>query len=109
MLTLILFQFHGGARLFLESNFVQNARWRVRFSPVGASPIFRFGSSLFRLGMPQCFRRWPLLPRALARGDALVVVHFIGLMAGAFLIPVPYLQYFAMLLPLSSPRWARDS
>ena len=103
VLTLLLFELHGGARLFLESNFLQNARWRVRFSPAGGfRRIFASDPILSIVGLLGVLRALPRVftPGALARGEALVVVHFVGLIAGAFAIPVPYLQYFAMLLPL---------
>jgi hypothetical protein len=103
VLTLVLFEFHGGARLFLESNFLLNARWRVRFSPAsGLRRISELDPVLSALGVVALLRALPRVfsPSALARGDALVVVHFIGLMAGAFAIPTPRMQYYVMLLPL---------
>jgi 4-amino-4-deoxy-L-arabinose transferase-like glycosyltransferase len=104
-LTLGLFAFHGGVRGFIESNFLLNAAWPVRLSPVPMMErIHRLNPALVWLAAAGLVRGVVRLfvPGALARGDALVVLYTIGLLAGAFVIPIPLLQYFVMLLPLAA-------
>lgn len=101
--TLALFAPHTGVRAFVESNLVLNAAWPVRFSPV---PLLRriadANAIVVALGAAGLARAAWRLRRAdaLRSGDALLVLQALGLIVGAFVIPTPQPQYFAMLLPL---------
>jgi hypothetical protein len=102
-ITLALFAPHTGIRAFVEANFVQNAAWPIRFSP--APLLVRMTRQnavvavLAAVGLLLAALR---LRRADAvrDGDALLVLQTLGLLAGAFAIPTPQLQYFVLLLPV---------
>jgi hypothetical protein len=101
--TLAGFAGHTGVAAFVHFNVVLNARWRVRFSPLPAMRrIVAENLALVCLAMLGWVRASRRLPSAdaLGRGDALLVLQTLALLAGAFAIPVPQLQYFLMVLPL---------
>jgi hypothetical protein len=108
--TLVLFAPRTGVAAFLEFNFWLNARWPARHSPVhlmrviaGQSPLLL---GLAALGLLRAGRS--LLARdRFERGDPLFFLQAAGLLAGAFVLPSPYLQYYLMLLPLAAVLAAR--
>ncbi len=102
-LVLGVFAVRNGLWAFVDSNLLVNLRWPVRFSPV---PLLR---QLFHengLLVVLAAGGWLLAAVALARrmsegiGRALVPLQAAGLVAGVFLIPVPYAQYLVLVLPL---------
>jgi hypothetical protein len=108
--TLALFAAHTGIARFVELNVTRNAAWRIRFSPVPfLQRIFGANAGVVApavLGWGRAAARLPS-PDALRQGDALFVLQTLGLLAGAFIIPVPQLHYFLMLLPLGAILAAR--
>jgi hypothetical protein len=104
-ITLAVFAAHTGVAAFLEFNLVRNARWMVRFPPLGSlQRIFEENGALVCLAMVGWVRAALRLRAndALPRGDALVVLQTAALLAGAYAIPVAHLQYFLMVLPLTA-------
>ncbi|HEV7499382.1 MAG TPA: hypothetical protein VGQ33_05225, partial [Vicinamibacteria bacterium] len=99
--TLALFAAHSGARAFLEANFAVNAAW-PRSSPL---PVMRIlagrDTAALVLAAVGLLLTAPRLRRAdaVTGGDALLVLQTFGLLAGAFVIPSPQLQYFLMAVP----------
>jgi hypothetical protein len=103
LIVLALFALRGGLGAFVDSNFVVNLRWPVRFSP---EPLLRQllheNGLLVVLGLAGL----GLALLDLARGAGpraarmLVPLHAIGLGAGVWVIPVPYAQYLVLGLPL---------
>jgi hypothetical protein len=108
--TLALFAAHTGIARFIEFNVTRNAAWRMRFSPVPfLRGIFEANLAVVCLGVlgwVQAATRLPA-PDALRQGGALLVLQTLGLLAGAFAIPVPQLHYFLMVLPLGAILAAR--
>jgi hypothetical protein len=104
-ITLAVFSVHTGIAAFVEFNLQRNARWIVRFPPLGSlQRIFEENGALVCLALVGgvIAARRLRAADALPRGDALLVLQTIGLLAGAFAIPVPHLQYFLMVLPLTA-------
>jgi hypothetical protein len=107
-LTLLLFEFHGGARRFVEYNFLLNAQWPVRFSPIGTlRRIFVLDPVLCTLGGIGFVVVVAQAARSRGGAARLLAVQLAGIVGGAFFIPVPYLQYFVMALPLVAILGAR--
>lgn len=102
-LTLAVFAPHTGIGAFVDSNFMLNARWPIRFSPMPAMRgLVEDNPALAVLALAGLARTVSRLaaPAAVTRGDALVVVQAVALVVGAFVIPTPQPQYFLMVLPL---------
>jgi hypothetical protein len=101
--TLLLFASQTGIATFVEFNLLRNAAWKVRFSPVPfLQRIFTANAAVVCLALLGWIRAvWRLSSTEhRPRVGALLVLHTAGLIAGAFLIPVPQLHYFLMVLPL---------
>jgi hypothetical protein len=82
----------------------------MRFSPLPfLRRIFDANAAVVGLALVGWIRAAGRLTSAdaLPGGDALVVLHTLGLLGGAFAIPVPQLHYFLMLLPLAAVLAAR--
>jgi hypothetical protein len=108
--TLALFAARTGISAFVEFTLLRNAAWRLRFSPLPfLRRIFEANAAVVGLALVGWIRAAGRLTSADAwpRGDALVVLHTLGLLGGAFVIPVPQLHYFLMLLPLAAVLAAR--
>jgi Dolichyl-phosphate-mannose-protein mannosyltransferase len=104
-ITLAVFAAHTGIAAFVEFNLQRNVRWVVRFSPLGSlQRIFAENGVLVCLSVVGWVRAARRLRAAdaLSRGDAALVLQTIALLVGAFAIPVPHLQYFLMLLPITA-------
>jgi hypothetical protein len=105
VLTLALFAGGGALAAFLEHNLLLNLDWKFRAStlPVARS-IVQGNPTLTALALVgllvTCVRAGG--SGGLRHGDALIALHTLGLLAGAFLISVGYAQYFLMLLPLAA-------
>ena len=108
--TLALFAARTGISAFVEFNLLRNARWRVHFSPLPfLRRIFDANAAVALLALVGWIRATGRLTSAdaLPRGDALLVLQTLGLLGGAFAIPVPQLHYFLVLLPLAALLAAR--
>jgi len=108
--TLALFAAHTGVAAFVEFNLLRNAAWRARFSPLPfLRRIFVANGAVVILALLGWVRAAGRLTSGdpLKDGSALVVLQTLGLLAGAFVIPVPQLHYFLMLLPLTALLAAR--
>ncbi len=101
--TLGWFAAHGALGPFLHFNLVLNLGWRRTIAPgdflwrlVGQNPL------LVALALGGLARSVAGIARAevLRRGDYVLVLNTLGLLAGVFIIPVPYPQYFLTFLPL---------
>src|SRR5207253_8982382 len=88
--TLAWFAPRTGIPAFVDANLLLNLRWKFRFSPLpGMRRIAVHNPVLVALagaGLVRALGRLPA-PGALARGDALLALQALGLLAGAFLIP----------------------
>jgi 4-amino-4-deoxy-L-arabinose transferase-like glycosyltransferase len=117
--TMLVFLGHGALAPFLDHNFVRNAQW-VRLTKAHAHlrHVVRQNVVLAALGMAgwlialAVLRRW----EQARRGDIVVVLAAATLIAGVWVIPVPYGQYYLPLLPLWAAlaartlwRWAEKS
>jgi hypothetical protein len=105
VLTLAFFASRGALAAFVDDNLLLNLRWKFRTStlPVARSialdnPVL---TVLAFVGLIVTVAR-AAAPGSLRRGDALIAVHALGLLAGALLISVAYTQYFLMLFPLAA-------
>ena len=108
--TLLLFAAHTGIATFVEFNLLRNAAWKVRFSPVPSlRRIFDANKVVVGLALLGWIRAAARLPStdALCEGSPFLVLHTAGLIAGAFILPVPQLHYFLMVLPLIALLTAR--
>jgi hypothetical protein len=108
--TLALFAVHTGVGAFVEFTLLRNAAWPTRFSPVPfLRRILAANAAVVVLALVGWLRAAGRLPygNSLKDGGALVTLQTLGLLAGAFAIPVPQLHYFLMLLPLAAVLAAR--
>ncbi len=104
-LTLAYFAAHHAFREFVTDNVLLSFRWKVSFPPydflqqlVRQNPIFvalsvagvvRASATMFR-------------GQGFQRAEYVCVLSCLGLCGGLFLIPVPYRQYYLMVLPLGA-------
>ncbi|HLK93820.1 MAG TPA: glycosyltransferase family 39 protein [Polyangia bacterium] len=92
--TWLWFTAHGGGRQFVYDNFLLNARWRWR---TGRHVLVLLRSSwpVFLLGLVGAGEA--LFGRRAGRrddGDVLLLCALLGLVAGAFVVPAAYEQYY---------------
>lgn len=96
----------GAARPFLFLNFVENARWKARFGPgIFFLQLARESPALVGLAFAGWLgAAWRLRQqrRLLASAEATPLLESLSLVAGLFVIPVPYPQYFFLFLPLAA-------
>ena len=103
VLTLGYFALRGGLDEFVEYNLLLNMAWKHRFTPyiyilgLVLQNVAVVGFGLAGLGRACCgmFRT-----AALRRGDFVLAINTLALLAGLFIIPVPQRQYFLVFLPL---------
>jgi hypothetical protein len=104
-LTLGYFAGRGALSEFFEYNFLLNSHWKIHIAAtyflkqlVKDSPILvglaisGFFSALWHMFGRERFRR----------GEFVYVLNALGLFCGAFVIPVPWHQYYLMFLPLAA-------
>jgi hypothetical protein len=103
VVTMLYFATHGALGAFIEQSVTMNTQWQYRFSPqIYFSQIVRESPLQVSLGIGG----WVLALMGLRRSErlhtgALIPVAGTGAtMIGLFIIPVPYLQFFQLLLPL---------
>jgi len=88
---------------FVNCNFIMNSRWKVKFRPYGyikqlliKNPFFSvIGIIGLLVGTVRAFKR-----EAIGNGSFVLVLPTYALIAGLFVIPVPYRQYYLLFLPL---------
>jgi hypothetical protein len=103
LLMLGYFALHDGAYTFIEYNLLLNLGWKVGFSP--AEYINRLMTqNPFMVGFGLLGLLWAV-PKlftgpSFGRGDYIMAINLVGLIVGLFIIPVPYRQYYMMILPL---------
>ncbi len=105
LLSVLYFAWHGAFSSFIHHNFLLNFGWLSHIPPdehirrlVGQNPVF------VTLALAGCLRLTARLFRSKdrERGDFILVLNFIGLLAGLFLLPVAQRQYFLTFLPLGA-------
>jgi hypothetical protein len=104
-LTLGYFAVRGALREFLEYNFLLNSRWKYRLSPIPfLMELAKDNPMLVGLAISGFFRAlWKMFGRErFRRGEFVYVLSALGLFGGAFIIPVPWHQYYLMFLPLGA-------
>ena len=103
LIVLTGFALQGGRGAFVDSNLLVNLRWPVRFSPEPLiRQLFVENALVVVAGLGGAVTALARLSRGNGgrAGRALVPVQALGLGAGVFIIPIPYAQYFVLLLPL---------
>ena len=101
----LYFSRHEALPGLIKETILLNLAWQVRFSPLLYlrqfslfNPCFVFWSCVGIIGAPFINRRWRNRPP----GTFLPYCALIGGVAGTVINPVPYAQYFALLLPLAA-------
>jgi len=103
--TLMYYGARGAAYEFIECNFLMNAKWKITM------PASLFGVLLLKQNPIQMafavsgigWFGWHMFRRENARrGDYAIILPLLSLIAGLRIIPVPYKQYFLMMLPILS-------
>ncbi|MGK7885773.1 MAG: hypothetical protein AB4057_14245 [Crocosphaera sp.] len=98
------FAWHNALNEFFYFNFFLNANWKLRsFTPwfyleklIRQSPfLFTFSSLEVLIIISRLFK-----DRTFYRGDYLLVINYLGLLLGLFIIPAPLRQYYLMFIPL---------
>lgn len=99
----LYFLIHRGLWQFINFNFIMNSRWKIRFTPYGyIKQLLRqnpFISAISLLGLlvatTQIWKR-----EAVKKGIFIAILPTYVLIAGLFIMPVPYRQYYTLFLPL---------
>ena len=93
--TWIGFAVNGGGNPFIHDNFIMNAKWRWRSS---RHLLFMLETSwpILVLGVLGARPRRSRLP-----WDVLLLATLAGLIAGIFVVPAAYKQYYLMPLPIA--------
>jgi hypothetical protein len=98
LITWFAFLLQGGGYEFVQKNFLLNAGWKVRLSPLPVLSLFFVESwPVILLACGGCFLLRP------SRADwcqCIICATLTGLLAGLWAIPVAREQYFLMLIPL---------
>jgi len=101
LVTWALFALQGAGRQFVFDNFLLNAKWKARvnrhlFTTMETSaPILALGL-LGAVRAVRTFRR----DRSRAYGDVFLLCTLAGLIAGIWIVPIAYRQYFLMPLAI---------
>lgn len=110
-LMLGFFALSGALREFIQYNLLLNVDWsEVRFSPAGyLKQLVVQNPELVALGVVGTM--WTIVcmfrRHAFLRGDYIIALPLVGFVAGLFIIPVPYRQYYVTFLPLFALMAAR--
>ncbi len=103
LITLGYFGLYDAAYAFIEYNLLLNLGWKVGFSPfvyivklLSQNP-FLVGLGLF--GLIGAIHRFRSTDNSVHL-NYIMIINLIGLVAGLFIIPVPWRQYYLMFLPL---------
>ncbi len=103
VLTMLFFLVQGGLTAFIDYNFIMNSQWKTKFWPYNY--IRRFiqqNPFLSVLGLGGwllsvlSLLRWENIRRGMVVPTAATVTLLIGL----YVMPVPYRQYYQLILPL---------
>ncbi|MFC1718224.1 ArnT family glycosyltransferase [Candidatus Poribacteria bacterium] len=102
-LVCLYFLAHRGLWQFINCNFIMNSRWKVTFSPYNyIKQLLRqnpFISVISILGLLiATVRMWR--KEGVINGNFVPVLPAYVLIAGLFIMPVPYRQYYMLFLPL---------
>ncbi len=102
-LVCLYFLAHRGLWQFINYNFIMNSRWKVRFSPYNyIRQLLRqnpFISVIGILGLLIATARMWRKNEAI-NGNFIPILPVYALIAGLFIMPVPYRQYYVLFLPL---------
>jgi hypothetical protein len=88
---------------FIENNFLMNLRWKQHFSGAGDFVTFAHQNPIeTALALTGCARVLLHIfsSASVRRGDYILVLNGLGLLIGTFFIPVPYIQYHLMYIPI---------
>jgi hypothetical protein len=99
--TLAVFASADALGPFIDFNFLTNARWKVRLSPLPLfAELFFQNPVVAGLGAFGLFRAAVILARGGRRPELdVTLLAAASLLAGAFIIPVPHRQYALLFLP----------
>ena len=101
--TMLVLAAHGALGAFVENAVLMNLAWKFRFSPwIYGSQILRESPLQVALGAAGfALALWGLRGGdGIERGALIPLAATGATMLGVFLVPVPYLQFFLLLLPL---------
>jgi len=103
LVVLIYFYLHDGLAEFMHYNVLFNFRFKQRFGPYeGLHQLFFDNPYLALMAMLGLARLVAQTIRERNDRDVIVAPSTLGVIAGLFLIPVPYAQYYLLLLPLAA-------
>jgi len=103
LLTCLFFLVNRGLWQFINCNFIMNSNWKVKFTPYNyIRNLLRQNSffiiiSIFGLIVTTF---WIGKRDEVAKGNYMPVLCTYMLIAGLFIMPVPYRQYYQLFLPL---------
>ncbi len=103
ILTCLFFYANGGLWEFINCNLIMNSRWRVRFRPHDYIMQLLSQNSFFSsIGVFGLFVGTFRMRKKeeIVKGSAVPVLCTYGLIVSLFIIPVPYRQFYLLLLPL---------
>jgi len=100
-LTCLFFAIHNALWQFINCNFIMNSNWKVRFSPYGyVMQMIRQNPFFPVLGLAGLLVATALIYKEVRSGCFVPIFCTYSLIAGLFIMPVPYRQYYLLFLPM---------
>ncbi|MEK7400115.1 MAG: glycosyltransferase family 39 protein [Candidatus Poribacteria bacterium] len=102
-LTCFYFLVNHGLWQFINCNFIMNSHWKSRFSPIGyIKQLISQNPFLPILGLSGLIINivWMYRREEIIKGAYVPIFCTLSAIAGLFIMPVPYRQYYQLFLPL---------
>ncbi len=102
-LTCLFFLAHGALWDFIYCNFIINSQWKIRFSPKGyITQLITQNPFFVVLSLSGLLANivWLHRQEEVSKGIYIPIFCTISVIAGLFVLPVPYRQYYQLFLPL---------
>jgi len=103
ILVCIFFFANGGLNQFIDYNFIMNSQWKLKFKPYNYIKQMTTQNPFFPVtGLLGLFIASYLMYKKenIANGSFVPVLSTYALIAGLFIMPVPYRQYYQLFIPL---------
>jgi 4-amino-4-deoxy-L-arabinose transferase-like glycosyltransferase len=103
VLTCLFFLAHGALWQFINCNFIMNSQWKMRFSPMGyIRQLINQNPFFLVMGLAGLLANivWMYKKEEVSKGIYIPIFCTLSVMAGLFILPVPYRQYYQLFLPL---------